>query len=52
MLNITHEMRIAKEISDRVLFMDDGIIQESGTPDEIFNHPKKPRTIEFLGKAL
>ncbi len=49
---VTHEMGFAKEISDRVLFMDDGIIQESGTPDEIFNHPKNPRTIEFLGKVL
>ncbi len=49
---VTHEMGFAREISDRVLFMDEGIIQEQGTPDEIFNHPKNPRTIEFLSKVL
>ena len=49
---VTHEMGFAKEVSDRVLFMDEGIIQESGTPDEVFNHPKNPRTIEFLSKVL
>ncbi|MBR2808761.1 MAG: amino acid ABC transporter ATP-binding protein [Erysipelotrichaceae bacterium] len=49
---VTHEMNFAKQISTRVLFMDDGIIAEEGTPDEIFNHPKNPRTIEFLSKVL
>ncbi len=49
---VTHEMGFAKEVSDRVLFMDEGIIAESGTPDEIFNHPKNPRTQEFLSKVL
>ncbi|MDR7871177.1 MAG: amino acid ABC transporter ATP-binding protein [Tissierellaceae bacterium] len=49
---VTHEMAFAKEVSDRVLFMADGIIQEQGTPDEIFNYPKNPRTIEFLSKVL
>ncbi len=49
---VTHEMAFAKEISDRVMFMADGIIQEQGTPDELFNHPKNPRTIEFLSKVL
>lgn len=49
---VTHEMGFAKEVSDRVLFMDGGIIAESGTPDEIFNHPKNPRTKEFLSKVL
>lgn len=49
---VTHEMGFARTISDRVLFMDDGIIQESGTPEEVFDHPKNPRTIEFLGKVL
>jgi polar amino acid transport system ATP-binding protein len=49
---VTHEMAFAKEISDRVLFMDGGIIQEEGTPDEIFNNPQNPRTIEFLSKVL
>ena len=49
---VTHEMAFAKEVSDRVLFMDDGCIQEEGTPEEIFEHPKNPRTIEFLSKVL
>lgn len=49
---VTHEMAFAKEISDRVMFMADGILQEQGTPDELFNHPKNPRTIEFLSKVL
>ena len=49
---VTHEMGFAKEVSNRVLFMDDGNIQEQGSPDEIFNNPKNPRTIEFLGKVL
>lgn len=49
---VTHEMGFAKQISDRVLFMDNGVIAEQGTPDEIFNHPKHPRTIEFLGQVL
>ena len=49
---VTHEMGFAKEVSDRVLFMDDGCIQEEGTPEEIFEHPKNPRTIGFLSKVL
>lgn len=49
---VTHEMAFAKQISDRVFFMDDGIIQEQGSPDEIFHHPKNNRTIEFLSKVL
>ena len=49
---VTHEMRFAKTISDRVLFMDEGIIEESGTPEEIFDHPKHPRTQSFLSKVL
>lgn len=49
---VTHEMAFAKEVSDRVLFMDGGIIQEQGTPDYIFNHAQNPRTIEFLSKVL
>lgn len=49
---VTHEMGFAKEVSDRVLLMADGIIQEQGTPDEMFNNPKNPRTIEFLSKVL
>ncbi|NLW43085.1 MAG: amino acid ABC transporter ATP-binding protein [Tissierellia bacterium] len=49
---VTHEMNFAKEISDRVLFMDEGIIQEKGTPEEVFNNPKNLRTKEFLSKVL
>ncbi len=49
---VTHEMGFAKEISNRVLFMADGIIQEQGTPDQIFNNPNNPRTAEFLSKVL
>ena len=49
---VTHEMGFAKEVSDRVLFMDEGIIAEAGTPDELFNHPQNPRTKEFLSKVL
>ncbi len=49
---VTHEMGFAKEVSDRVLFMDDGVIKEQGTPEEIFNNPKNPETIEFLSKVL
>ena len=51
-LNVTHEMGFAKEVSDRVFFMDGGIIAEKGSPDEVFNHPQNPRTQEFLSKVL
>ena len=51
-LIVTHEMGFAKEVSDRVLFIDDGVIAEEGTPDEVFNHPKNQRTVEFLSKVL
>lgn len=50
MIIVTHEMRFAQDVSDRVIFMDQGVIAEEGTPDEIFNHPKKERTRKFLGK--
>ena len=49
---VTHEMGFAKEISDQVIFMDEGIIMEYGTPQEIFDNPKNPRTKEFLSKVL
>lgn len=49
---VTHEMGFAREVSDRVLFMDAGVIAESGTPEEIFQHPRNPRTVEFLSKVL
>ena len=49
---VTHEMGFAREVSDRVLFMDDGNILESGTPDQVFNHPQNPRLQDFLRKVL
>lgn len=49
---VTHEMGFAREVSDRVLFIDNGVIQEKGTPEELFGNPKDPRTVEFLGKVL
>ena len=49
---VTHEMGFAKEVSDRVLFIDGGIIAESGSPEELFNTPQNPRTKEFLSKVL
>ena len=50
MIIVTHEMSFAKEVSDRVLFMDKGIILEDETPDQLFNHPKEDRTKEFLSR--
>ncbi len=52
MVVVTHEMGFAREVADRVLFMDEGVIVEEGTPDEIFSNPKHPRTIDFLNKVL
>lgn len=52
MVVVTHEMGFAKEVANRVLFMDGGTILEQGSPDEIFTHPKQPRTQEFLSKVL
>lgn len=52
MIVVTHEMGFAREVADRVLFMDAGVIQEEGTPEEVFGHPKNPRTQDFLGKVL
>ncbi len=49
---VTHEMGFAKEVSDRVVFMDNGIVAEEGSPDDIFNHPQNPRTKDFLSKVL
>ena len=49
---VTHEMGFAKEVSDRVVFFDGGIVAEEGTPDEVFNHPQNPRTKDFLSKVL
>ena len=49
---VTHEMGFAKEVSDRVLFMDEGIIAEAGIPEQIFGDPKQERTKDFLSKVL
>lgn len=52
MLIVTHEMEFAKEVSDRIVFMDKGVIAEEGTPEQIFNHPTHERTREFLKRTL
>ena len=52
MVVVTHEMGFAREVGDRVIFMDGGQILEEGTPYTIFNHPRNPRTQEFLAKIL
>ena len=49
---VTHEMGFAKKVSDRVFFIDGGIIAEKGTPEEVFDHPQNPRTQEFLSQVL
>ncbi len=49
---VTHEMGFARNISDRILFIDGGIIAEEGTPEQIFDHPQNERTKEFLSKVL
>ena len=49
---VTHEMGFAREVSDRVLFIDGGLVQESGTPEALFTQPQNPRTREFLSKVL
>lgn len=52
MIVVTHEMEFAREVSDRVVFMDQGVIAEEGTPEQIFNEPKQERTREFLKRTL
>lgn len=52
MIVVTHEMGFAREVGDRILFMDGGNIVEQGTPEEVFKNPKNPRTIDFLSKVL
>ncbi|NFO14975.1 amino acid ABC transporter ATP-binding protein [Clostridium botulinum] len=52
MVVVTHEMGFAREVGDRILFMDDGNIVEEGTPEEVFKNPKNSRTIDFLSKVL
>lgn len=52
MVVVTHEMGFAREVGDRIMFMDEGIIFEEGPPEQIFKNPQKERTREFLGKVL
>jgi polar amino acid transport system ATP-binding protein len=52
MVIVTHEMGFAREVATRVIFMDEGMIVEENTPEEIFSNPQNPRTKEFLSKVL
>ena len=52
MLVVTHEMAFARDVSTNVIFMDDGLVCESGTPEQIFGAPQDPRTREFLTRFL
>lgn len=52
MVVVTHEMAFAREVSDRVVFMDGGVILEQGSPEEVFGSPKQARTREFLSRYL
>ena len=52
MVVVTHEIGFAREVASRVIFMEGGYIVEEGTPNEVINHPKQPRTIDFLSKVL
>ena len=52
MMVVTHEMGFARDVADRVFFVDEGIIMEEGTPEEVFDHPQNPRTQSFLSKVL
>ncbi|MGN0077677.1 MAG: amino acid ABC transporter ATP-binding protein, partial [Coriobacteriales bacterium] len=49
MVVVTHEMGFAREVADRVIFMEGGVVVEEGTPEEVFDHPKSERTKDFLG---
>ena len=52
MVVVTHEMGFAREVGNRILFMDEGSIVEQGSPDELFNNPQTPRAKDFLSKVL
>ncbi len=52
MICVTHEMGFAKEVADRVIFIDEGVIMEEGTPEDVFTNTKNPRAIDFLNKVL
>ena len=51
MLVVTHEMGFARDVSTRILYMDEGVIYEEGAPEAVFNHPVKPKTVEFVGRV-
>ncbi len=52
MVIVTHEMAFAREVADKVIFIDEGRIKEMGSPEDVFDHPKNPRLVEFLSKVL
>ena len=52
MIVVTHEMRFAREVGSYVLFLDDGVIVEAGTPEQLFDNPQEKRTQDFLKKVL
>ena len=52
MLVVTHEMGFAREVADKIFFMDGGVVLESGTPVEVLDNPQQPRTKEFLSSLL
>ena len=52
MVVVTHEIGFAREVADRVIFMENGYIVEEGTPQEVLDHPREQRTIDFLSKVL
>ena len=52
MIIVTHEMGFAKEVANRVVFIDEGVIKEEGAPEEFFSNPKDPRLQDFLSKVL
>ena len=52
MIVVTHEMGFAKNVADRVIFIADGVIEEEGTPEEVFSRPKSEKTRAFLQKSL
>jgi len=52
MVIVTHEMGFAREVADRVVFIDEGVIMEESTPEQVFTNPQNPRAIDFLNKVL
>ena len=52
MIIVTHEIEFARNVADRVIFMDEGVVAEDGKPDDVILHPKNKRTQEFLSKIL